>query len=319
MVHIDCWDRATGYDDETSLNSAASFLFGYKLRNAEILNVGYNIQYHEAAKMGQWYPEVSSGNFTIDNAVATFIPANGIIFWDMYGKATHTIADQKQTVTNMTTTEGQKTKKKAFQQWDATAQKVDLYGLVTNRISLQIARGSPLQATQTMIGCKVSDSSATPNTATLPDDVSNDPVTGAFTNLDSWTWNSNTMEKPSRFQMIAQQELIPYMKGTDSYYVQASEHNPIVTGFTALVVGDTNYSNLKTDYYAGTKRTMTWKMVKPTSTRYFEVTASNTLCHSIQPIRNPGEPFTYTANFTCENVSIEIQDYLDDDWYTIKT
>lgn len=321
MVFIDCWDRATGYNDETSLNGVASYLFGYKLKGAEILDVSVNVDINESTKMGQWYKTNSKGNFRLDNAIARYVPVNGIMFWDMYGKATHTVADQKQTVTNMTTTEGQKPKKKAFHQWDASVQKADLFGLVTTRLQLDFAEGNPLVCTQTMMGCKFDfASSATPNTPTLPDDSSNNEVTGAFTNFHSWTWNSTTMEKPKRFKMESQQEMIPYMKGTSTYYVDMSPQNPIRTGFVTAVEGTTGYTDLRDDMLAGTERTLTWKQQKVSSTKYFEVTASNTLCHSINALaREPGKPFAYTAVFTCESLSVEIQDYLDDDWYTIKT
>jgi len=321
MVFIDCWDRATGYDDETSLNGAASYLFGYKLRGSEILDVGYNVDLHESTKMGQWYKTNTKGNFRLDNAMARFIPVNGICFWDMYGKATHTVANQTQTITNMTTTEGVKPKKKAFQQSHESVQKVDLFGLVTTRLQLEYSEGNPLVCSQSMIGSKIDfASTATPNTPTFPDDASNNEIDGAFTNFNNWTWNSTTMEKPQRFKMEVQHEMIPYMKGTSSYYNDMSPQNPIRTGFVAAVVGTTGYTDLRDDMIAGTKRTLTWKQQKGDPTKYFEVTASNTICHSINPVaREPGKPFAYTAVFTCESVSVVVVDYVDDDFYTIKT
>ena len=324
MVYIDSWERATGYDDETTLDGVACYLFGEKAQKQEVTNVNYKLQMHEAHKMGQFYPTVTAGNRTIDQMISTFYPVNGILFWDMYGKATHTVADTTQTIVNMTTTEGQKSKKKAFQQWDAD-RAVDLFGLVTSRIKLEYGAQGSLTAQQTFMGCKNAASSATPNAATLPDDSSNNPVTGVFNVFDSWTWNSTPMEKPISFAMEAQQSLTPYMKGGGSYYAEISEHNPVVTGFVAGVSGTTGLgavgdTELWDDMWAGTKRTLTWKMLKGTDvTQNFEVTATNTLCHSLNPIRNSGEPLGWTGIFTCENVSIVVTDSVDDDFYTIKT
>lgn len=318
MTFIDSWDRSTGYDDVTSLNGAASFLFGWKPKTSEIMDVNYGIQYSKATKMGQWYPTISGGNMVLDQVNTVFIPVNGILFWDMYGKATHTVADQTQTITNMTTTEGQKPKKKAYQQWDSTY-KVDLFGLVTDSIKLKYDTQG-LIATQSMKGTKLQSSSATPTTTTLPDDAADNPIDGAFDVFHSWSWNSVTLERPDHFSMEAQQELVPHMKGTDSYYVAMSEHNPIFTGFTAGVMGTTGLSDLWADFWAQTQRTLKWKMIKGSDpTKYFEVTASNAICHGINPLRESGGIMGYTAGFHCENVSIVVVDYLDDDWYTIKT
>ena len=319
MVYIDNWDRATGYDDETSLDGVASYLFGRRPKETQILNVNYGVQYAASTKLGQYYKTINGGNMYLDSAIAQFLPVNGICFWDMYGKATHTVADTTQTIVNMTTAQGAKPKKKSYQQWDATYA-VDMFGLVTEALKLQYDSSHGLLATQSMKGGKVAASSATPDAATLPDDSSNDPVDGAFDVFDSWKWNNVTMEKPQRWTMDVQQAIHPHMKGSDTYYTGMSEHNPIVTGFTMGAMGTTGFSDLWTDYWAQTKRTLKWKMLKQEDvSKYFEVTASNVLCHGINPVRERGAVMGYTAGFIAENVSIVVTDDLDDDWYTIKT
>jgi len=319
MVYIDSWTRSTGYDDETSMNGVASYLFGARGKTKEILDVNYMKQVHEASKLGQYYNTNSSGNMTLDQILASFYPVNGILFWQMYGKATHTVADQTQTIVNLTTTEGKKTKIKAWSQWDAS-NAFDLFGLCCNQMKLDYSVGQGLLAQQSFMGCKSAKSSATPTAAVYPDDASNDEIDGVFNVFDSWTWNNNTCEKPMNFAMEAMQPLVPYMKGTGSYYAELSEHSPIVTGFTAACRGDTELANMITDWLAGTKRTLTWKMLKSEDiSKYFEVTASNCLIRAITPVRNPAELLGYTVSITSENVSTVVVDYVDDDFYTIAT
>lgn len=318
MVYIDCWDRSTGFDDETSLNGATSYLFGLRPQGQEVLNGDVGFQYSQPKKLGQWYTTPSGGNYPVNNLTATFIPVNGVPFWHMYGKCTHTVADTTQTITSMTTTEGKKTTIKAFQQWDSNS-KLDYFGLLTNSLNLSYDEKG-LVVNQGMMGCKVAKSSATPTTPVLPDDSSNNEVTSPFNVFDSWTWNSNTMERPKGFNMQAKQNVTGYMKSFGAYYNELTEHMPIFTGFSAGVVGDTNFSNLWDDYWSKTTRTLTWKMLKANDvTKLFEVTASDCLCHLVTPIRKGGEILGYTANFISGNVSIVVTDNVDDDFYTIKT
>jgi len=318
MVYQDSWERSTGFDDETSLDGVPSYLFGLLPQTNQILTTGLGFTYTQAKKAGLWHTTPTGGNMFLDSVKTNFIPVNGIMFWHMYGKATHTVANQTQTITSMTTTEGRKTTIKAFQQWDGDT-KVDLYGLMSTGLSLQF-NDSGLVAQQSYMGCKPEKSTATPTAPILPDDASDDEITGEFNVFDSWEWNSTPMERPQSFSMDVKQAISGHIKGGDGHYSELSEHAQIYTSFTVGVMGNTNYSNLWTDHWNKTTRTLTWKMLKGSDvSKYYEVTASDCLCYMLSPIRKQGEVLAYTANFLSGNVSVVVVDFVDDDFYTIKT
>jgi len=304
---------ATGQDDETNLDAVAAYYFGQPMGKTEPLEMDAPIEVQRITKMGQYYSSLNIGNNPMDKWTVSSKITNGLpLFW-MFGKATHTTPNTKQTITNFTNTEGRKPRIKLWSR-DGDNTKMAYGACVSNLIWRFDEKG--ISQIYSGKACKhetVAYASNTPSAITHPG-----TKPAMFDRFDSLKWNNNSIPNMKFVEFKAAQELLTTLHETGGYYSDLDESTPIDIdvniGFTA------NDVNLLADYDAKTKRTIVWKMLKPDgSGDYFEITLANSYCYLMTKLIARGEILGYTAHFTCENVSGVVQDTIADTFYTIPT
>jgi hypothetical protein len=309
---VEGFKQATAPGDVDSLESQALFSWGLRKGVEYITDMVNTVNCQQIEAGNQWYPTNVAGNAPADKVTVSFHPTNGIPFYALYGKATHTTADTKQTITNLDS--GRKPRYKCAETLGALSPHV-VHGVVFHDGSFRWEKGGFLSLNMTGKGQKWEKVAYALSTPTMPTHASNSYPSDAFTVQDYFSWNSSNLVSSIMTEMKVSQTLATSM-GSSGYYDAISDSSPIFTLFN--IIYRTAESGVWDDFHAHTKRTLVWKMSKSaSSTHYFTVTAANSLIVNCIPIKNFGEVIGFSAQILCENPTIVCQDYVDDDRFAI--
>ena len=291
---------------ETSVNGVPTYYFGKPIARNPVLDMNFEVSVAQAKKLGNWYPTNAAGSYPLDKIMASYIPVNGIMFFATLGKATHTVANTTQTITNMTTTEGRKPRYKLLEKI-GTGIKHEAFGGLWHDLTLRY-EGRELFATQMGKAQKHTNSSSVPSATTFPSDVST-----PFLNHSYFKWNSSAIDTLMCEFKIAQ--VVNAHEGSSGYYDEISESDAMIATWSLGFSGE--QSTLFTDYMARTARQIDWKMTKRSITEYFTITCANSICTNIKYIKEKNEIAGGVATFLSENCSVVVKDDVADTFYTV--
>ena len=105
-TYIDYFEKASsGADEDTLVGQNLYKFFAIDEEGLALTDMPFNGQVDAGNVMGQSYPNIDPGNLPQNVINHQGLLVNGVPIFGMLGKATHTINNQKQTITNFTTSE----------------------------------------------------------------------------------------------------------------------------------------------------------------------------------------------------------------------
>lgn len=306
---IEFWKEVNDEDDETSINSVQCYKFGHS--EDGILNMPFQIAYNQASVNSLTYYSNSVSNY-FNSPTARFYLVNGIPFRWMYGKCTNVITDQQRTVTNLDANTGIKPRLTIGKDYDDALNKDIQHGAVIDGLTLN---WQPDQAVECILGFKGLNRglyNQTPTTPIFPSSISS-----LYNVLTHLKWNDEAITNIKNIQFKVD-SAVQTFSGTNGLYTKINDFVPIKTelSFYTKSIG----ANLLADARAGTKRRVKWKMSKhadPNS--YFEIDSgsANVLCTIHNADKTIQDILGWNVTFLFENVSIDINDYVDTDFYSV--
>lgn len=318
-VFVDMIEQATGPTDETTLVGQSTYEWLLKSPPGnEWLDSGLYVDVNQQEKVGLTYYTLSAGNYPRDRVVNKGAMINGMPFFAAYGKAAHTTADQKQTVSHFTTTEARKPRYHNAQKIGSLDADV-IYATMYHDLTLDWTLGAPVFAELIGKGMKPDlDAGAMP-TPTYPSSVKS-----TFNFCHHFKWGADGSESAiagiKGVQLRVSQGVVAIL-GANGYYVCVSEFAPMFTVMTIAFTGEE--AGLWADAHGRTLRSLLWKMGKSNpesgNAHWFEVdTGGNTaICNQMVPVKHVGQDVLWNAVFTLQNPTAVIQDYLLDEFYEI--
>lgn len=305
---IEFWKEVNDEDDETSVNAATVYKFGHS--DSRVLTMPFQIGTHETNVNSATYYSNSVSTY-FNSPQAKFTMVNGIPFRWMYGKCTNVITDQQRTITNFTATEGWKPRLTIGKDYDSTLNKDIQFGTLVDGMTLDWSAGKALECTLGFKGLTRGLYNQTPATPIYPSNI------GSLYNILTYLkWNDEAIDGIKNIQYKVDSAVQTFL-GSNGMFVKLNDFVPIKTemSFYTKDVG----ANLLADARAGTKRQVKWKMSKgldPNS--YFEVDsgAANVLCTVHNADDSIQDILGWNVSLKFENVSIDVNDYVDSDFYT---
>lgn len=303
----------------TSLDSADIYLYGKRVSDTRILSIGLGVEGIQLEDSSKSYITTVAGNKILSKVSARFHPTNGIPTWLQNGKATHTTADTKQTITS----------------WDVgTSKPTDSiyvkkgslypfigYGVIytDNLLTWRPKEGWIQEITG--LGRKNEIANITANTPTMPTHASNTNPSDIFNVLSYFNWNSEAASIVDYVEIRQAHRTMPPSVHDDGYYNDISETQGILSTVSMVChgIGGANDA-IHTDYHAKTKRTLTLKGAKSTNSDHWFTFSSGTneaLCIQCDDMWSVGNVVYWTNTFLMDQATWVYQDYVDDDHYTI--
>lgn len=305
-TYQDSFVQASSITDESAIGGAASYLWGILKDRTPTMKPMYTTQIQRIDEAGEWTPVLHAGNHPLDQIQFYFRPVNGIPFYALYGKATHTVANTTQTIVPMTTTEGRKPRYKGLEQIDTQVNQIN--GIMFTDGTLTYEKGD-LYWKMSGKGTSLLTSQST-STASYPSSKE-----ATFNLFKEITWNGTAILTPMGITMQVTQRPIVHLN-SEGVYDLIDETNPIYTGFTMIFAGIE--SALTSDYYNQTARTLTWTMAQPNDpTKTFVITATNCYIQNLDYKQFIGEYTIGTAVITAGSISIVITDNVNDSFYEV--
>lgn len=321
MVLTDSFIQATAEDDVTSIAAVQAYLFGLIPDSLEPpLHIPFNVNLEKNSKEGQYYHDINAQNYPANSIQAMFLLVNGLPFYWLMGKATHTITDQKQTISVFDITNAIKPRLKCINQLDeSTPGNHVVHGTLFHTLTLHHEPGSITSIVLEGIGCKQEFVSDAPTTPVFPSSVK-----GLFDVFNYLKWGSDGSEAELDAVLsvdfgIAQVDVAGFEQG-QGYYENITHLKPLEfhINFTLL---NTNTAFLTTTF-SRTAKSLLFKISDSTNqNRYIEIDSNGetAIVESIVPIKNINKTIAYNVAVVLKNPIITVQDYVDDAFYEIPT
>jgi len=318
-TYVDAFEQALTETDESTLVGQSIYKFGTPIQDRNPgIDAPFAMDVNESEKMGLTYSELSAGNYPMDNVRVVTNLINGVGIYGMYGKATHTVANTTQTVTNFTTTEKVKPRYTCVEKIGSLYPHV-IHGVLFHDMELSMIPGEVMIQTLTGKGCKHHIPDWELQTPTYPSSLSSPYNILDYSNCK---WGADGSE--TAFNNIvsvnihATHKKVTSYTGDDGYYLHNDEWSPIKT-VVALGLKKEEQS-LMSDAYAGTLRSLTLKFMNGLGYSITFDSAGNTaLCHGLASVKKLGEIIGYNALFTVQNPTWTITDHVADTFYAIPT
>lgn len=317
MTFIDAWAQATSEDDVTSLNSANVYQFGKPIQSMDTpLKMGYNETIQEKESMGQFYPDLSAGNYPLNDINANFQLVNGLPFYWMLGKAAHTTADTKQTISIFDVTQGIKPVFKVVKKYATKPH--EAYGVCWGSLQMHHKIGDMAVVLMRGMGCKHELTSSTISTPTYPSSQS-----AGYDLLKHIKWGSDGSEAVLSKLVAADFGFSQNNQGyiaANKYYDHINHLNPI-TSLVNLAIAETNDTLLES-VFAQTASSFLYKMgCSKNSNKYIEIDSNGATARFItmSPITLLNDIIGYNVVLRLQNPTVIAQDYVNDDFYEIPT
>lgn len=317
---IDYMEQSLGPTDESTLVGQSLYKWGLEgISGDNLISIPLVVEPKQIEKLGLTYPVLDSGgNYPVTRAEVNGVMVNGIPFYAQYGKATHTIANQKQTITNFTTTELLKPRYHLASKIGGLYTHI-AYSNIFHDFNLTHILGEPVSFSLVGMGYKqefanVSLSAPTfPSTKDQPFDILNHVKWGA-------DGSETALDSPYAIQFKSTQALKGII-GDDGYNKYIGDWSPI---FNGIVIGfkTDNDSGLIADAHAKTMRSLLYKATKSSNTNHWfelDTLGDKALIRDLTPVKNLGQIVGWTAVIELESPTFVCQDYVADTFYEIPT
>jgi hypothetical protein len=317
---VGCFNQATSETDVTSPNGIAMYYWGLNNKTGTIpMKFGVNNIINKVEKLGQTSYDISYGNKKTEDIEVPQVPMiNGLPFFAVLGKQTQVTLDQRRTISHLTTT--RKPRYTCALQLDALDPQVR-YGVFFHTLRVSHTIGDPVQFSMQGVGCKPDRPAATflstgyPSSESKPFDICNYLKIGA-------DGSEATIDAPSMVEFAAVQDCNAFL-GASGYPDYIHDFKPIDTYISITLQGAQNtildYAEDKTEV------SILWKCSKSSvgdTAHYFELdSVGATACiEAMNPISlTTGEVIAWNTVFKLEKPTIDVNDYIDTDFYTIPT
>lgn len=304
---------------ETSLNAVQTYKFGGRIpAGSEVLDISLQVEVNASEILGQTYPDIAAGNYPVNQIKESATLVNLIPIYGMYGKAAHTIANQKQTITNFGVTEGIKPHYSYAEEIGSLKGKF-VHGVMKHDLALNYVMGSIVTYDALSKGKKQDLQTWEPTTPIFPSGISSE-----FDVFNHFKWGADGSEAALdgmlSVQLRGTQNVITTISD-EGYFKTVTGWAPIFTGFNISFSKEN--SALYEDAYARTKRSILWKMSKSSAESgnshwfEFDTVGATALCNSLTAIKKSGNIIGWNAIFTCEDITCVGQDYVADTFYAI--
>lgn len=322
-TYIEYFEQSLTQNDESSPHGLATYKWGgTPPAGLTVGNIPANREIDAGNVMGLSYPTIAAGNFPQRVVQHHGTLVNLVPVYGMLGKAAHTIANQKQTITNFTTTQATKPFYLNGEKIGSLDRKY-VYNCMIRDLAIDYITGGVVTFNQLSIGKKVEINNAIVPTAPIfPSSI--DSEFDVFTHF-KWGVDGSeaAVDKITSIQCRMTQGNPITTNADEGYLKTISPWDPIYTGF--VVQFREENAALYADQHTGTKRSILWKMAKSaaesgnTHNFEFDTVGASAICNSLVPVKNKGQVVSWTAVFTCADITCVGQDYVADTFYTIPT
>jgi hypothetical protein len=311
MSIIECFKEQTSESAEDSLESEVVYLFGVRLGKSKVIGMDNPFSYDKLTKLGNFFPNIHMGVNPLETISASFGLVNGLPLRWVYGNVTEITPDQKRTILNSTDTSGVNPRLAIAQELGT---KEIAYGIGFSEITLKYMDKSLVVCELYGKGCKKESYAYTLETPIYPSDQGD-----LFNTHKYLKWNSNEIDVVSvEFKGVKD---ISGNMGDSGYFSSLNDNDSIMSA-----ISFTTYdydANLYADYIAKTPRRLQWRFIKKNNVdSYIELdtVSATAYIYSYTPIRTDiGELIGYNTLVVFENITFEVNDYVDSDFYTIPT
>lgn len=308
------WKEQTSEDDESSVESETVYKFGLNIGNSNQLTLPSTIAFAKSDKLGVFSKENTKGVFTQDNIGANFALVNGLPFRWLLGKTTSTTEDQRRKIEMPDLTAPTSPRLTVGNELGSNNNQV--FGTLFSEGAFQMTIGSIIICSLNGKGLNRTSPEYSVETPVYPDDLDDFYIHYYF------KWNTSEIDIVS-CKMDVIRDSTGFI-GDDGYYHKINECTP--TQIAISIGMFTHNADLKADWLAGTKRRCQWKWICPKDTnRYVEIdTASSGATASVEsysPIVDTqnNDIIGYNAVILLEGIEVDVNDYLNDDFYTVPT
>ncbi len=317
--YIDYFEQASSGADETTLVGQNLYkLFGVDDQGLAIGDMPLNVEVDAGNVMGQSYPDIEPGNYpqNVINHQGNLI--NGIPIFGMLGKATPTIANQKQTITNFTTSEATKPFYAIAEKIGSLKPKVS-HGAMIRDLALTYRTGGFVTASMLSSGRKTHTPDWSLNTPTFPSGISSSfnvfehfkiGVDGSEAAVPTIESIQCRMTQGNPISTIAD----------EGYTKEISPWDSIFAGFVITFKDPNEY--LWENSILRTKFSVLWKMSKSEAESgnshwfEFDTVGATAFCNGLSLVKRKGNVTNWTAIITCSNITCVMQDYVANTFYT---
>ncbi len=320
-TYIDYFEQASsGADISTLVGQDLYKFFSIDQDGLSIGDLPLNVEIDAGNVMGQSFPTIEPGNYPQNVINHQGLLINGVPIFGMLGKAAHTTANQKQTITNFTTSEATKPFYAIAEKIGSLKPKVS-HGAMIRDLAISYNTGGFVKASMLSSGKKthIPDPEWTLNTPTFPSSIAS-PF-NVFNHFkvgpDGSEAEITTIE--SIQCRITQGNPISTI-ADEGYTKSISPWDPIFSGFV-ITFRDPN-EFLWEKSMLRTKFSILWKMSKSEAesgnSHFFEfdTVGATAFCNSLTSVKRKGNVVIWTAVMTCSNITCVMQDYVNDLFYT---
>lgn len=314
MTITEYWKEQTTEDAETSVESQSVYKFGLNVGNSSQIEMNNSITFSRDGLLGSFSQTNTKGIFAQNNITANFAIVNGLPFRWILGKTTSVTTDQRRTISMPDLTSPRSPRLTIGNEYGSDNNLV--YGTVFSEGSFQMSLGDTIIATLNGKGLNRTSPTYSVNTPTYPSSQDDFYIHSYF------KWNTSEINIVSCKMDIIRDS--SGFIGDDGYYNKINECVPCQIG-VSIGMFEHN-SALKTDWENGTKRRCQWKWICPSDpNKYIEIdTASSGATASVQsysPIVDTSkfQVIGYNAVILLEGISVDVNDYVADSFYTVPT
>ncbi len=327
-LFIDGFRLSSGEDDTDLYTTEDIYRFGQLIDDESALNFepSYNIKQHPL--MGSWDIKNSKGNYKLTDIPANYKLTNGILFMGMLGQQTNVIPNVKRTITHLDTNVAIAEKPRYNFVTHSGTDKRQIFGNVLKEANISWESNKGYVEAQTKYDALSWKTSLWTGDNYHPGtNVAAPGEFKPFTIMETLDWDSSgdsgadagPVNSPFGVNLsMAQDLIISPGVGTNLGMNEEIDDSLGIGGVFALSYWG-NEAQFITDYKEDNMGTLVWKMAKPdTAGRdlFFEVTATNCSVYKPMPFRKNGEPVGYATLMRAEHLSVSVQDYLANYFYT---
>ena len=320
-TYIDYFEKASsGADEDTLVGQNLYKFFAIDEEGLALTDMPFNGQVDAGNVMGQSYPNIDPGNLPQNVINHQGLLVNGVPIFGMLGKAAHTINNQKQTITNFTTSEATKPFYNVAEKIGSLKPKVSHAAMIRD-LALNYRTGGFVTASMLSSGRKTHTPDWSLNTPTFPTHNTTASKFNVFEHFkigaDGSEGAITTMES---LQCRMTQGNPATTIGDVGHIKSISPWDPIFSGFVITFRDPDEY--LWENSILGTKFSVLWKMSKSEAESgnshwfEFDTVGASAICNGLTSVKRKGNVVLWTAVITCSNITCVMQDYVNDSFYT---
>lgn len=270
-----------GEEDTRSVDGLTAYKFGYPMSSAPIIAEEASWEVAQIPTLGTGYSQLMRGNISLEPIKADFIMVNSIPFKMITGYENKEHGSYSANVTHvyedMPTTVGRLQRYSLVKEVDSDTYEFPAC-FMDNLVITYDTGDRLLIAESTFMPFKRVKNTATPSERIFPENNSGAEVEGAFTNLSTSTWNSETWSgiEGIKISFAREARLITVNSSGEHIYNQPRNLNTMFTvNCVELATGQDD------DMEDGTARDINFKITKADTDRYIDITLKNCIMKNI--------------------------------------